>query len=115
MTHVVSTPRRIPIINFSDEADYGSLDTIAIGYTDEQALKALANLGILSLVSNFHFQVEVDNSDVLDGKVPNDYLVGSLSMNGDDTLTVNTFDDAGNPTGKSVTVHLDNVIAITYL
>lgn len=97
MTHVVSTPRRIPIINFSDEADYGSLDTI------------------LSLVSNFHFQVEVDNSDVLDGKVPNDYLVGSLSMNGDDTLTVNTFDDAGNPTGKSVTVHLDNVIAITYL
>lgn len=93
----LSTPRRIPIINFSDNADYDSLDTV------------------LSCIADFHFQVEVDNSDVLDGKVPNDYLVGSLSMNGDDTLTVSTYDEKGNLTGKSVTVHLDNVIAITYL
>jgi translation initiation factor IF-1 len=97
MSHViVSTPRRIPIINFSDDADYDSLHTI------------------MSLIGGFVFQVEVDNSDVLAGQVPNDLYQGIVRMNGDDTITIILNEDT---TGgdKEITVHLDDVISFTYL
>ena len=69
-TPTISTPGRIPVINFGDDSDYAGISAV------------LDHIG-----HSVVWQVEVNNSDILDGKVPNDFHVGFVTPNHDDTLS----------------------------